>query len=489
MDWKLGAFWQVDRYAGLIRCTDLWHAARGDGMAEFDAASRTTAFAPGIGLPGRIWAWRQPVWVPDVREDPNYPRAAAATRAGLHAAFGFPILSGSEVLGVIEFYSDALQEPDDDLLRMMAAVGSQIGQFIERKRAEEGLRESEERYRTVAETAAEAIITIDETSTMVFVNRAAEQIFGYTAQEMLGQKLTLLMPERLRAAHERSMARYLTTNQRHLAWERVHLPGRHKSGREIPLELAFWEFTQQGKRFFSSIVRDITERVQAAELRTRLLEQVISAQEEERRRIARELHDETGQALMSLLVGLHTIESAPSLAEAQAQAGRFRRVAAQALDEVRRLAIGLRPSVLDDLGLAAALERYATEYSQAYGIAVDLHAPGLNEARLPPALEITLYRILQEALTNIAKHAGATLVSIVVERQPGQVRAIIEDDGCGFDVDAALQMSRTTKHLGLHSMRERAGLVNGTIAIESTSGRGTTIYVTIPVEEPRHGQD
>jgi signal transduction histidine kinase len=188
-------------------------------------------------------------------------------------------------------------------------------------------------------------------------------------------------------------------------------------------------------------------------------------------------------------VGLHTIETSPTLSAARAHAGKFRRVAAQALDEVRRLAIGLRPSALDDLGLAAALERYVVEYTQAYGITVDLHAPGLEQGRLPAPVEITLYRILQEALTNIAKHARANLVSVVVERQDGAVRAIIEDDGCGFDVDATLQMSRATKHLGLHSMRERAHLVNGAIAIESTPGRGTTIYVTIPLEETRHGQD
>ncbi len=358
----------------------------------------------------------------------------------------------------------------------------------ERRRVEEALRDSEARYRAVAETAAEAIITMNESGTMVFVNRATEQIFGYSAAELLGQPLTLLMPERLRRTHEVSLARYLATGQRHLTWERVQLPGRHKSGREIPLELAFWEFTQHGQRFFSSLIRDITERVQAAELRTRLLERVISAQEEERARLARELHDETGQALMALLVQLHSIARAPTLATAQAEAEKVRRIAAQALDDVRRLAVGLRPNVLDDLGLVAALERYAADYHQAYGIAVDVHARGLD-GRLPPAIELTLYRILQEALTNVAKHAGATLVSVVIERQTSAVLAIIEDDGRGFDVERALREAGRSQRFGLPSMRERAALLQGTLAIESTPGHGTTIYVTLPCERHLGGSD
>ncbi|WP_447972838.1 PAS domain-containing sensor histidine kinase [Nitrospira sp. Kam-Ns4a] len=204
-----------------------------------------------------------------------------------------------------------------------------------------------------------------------------------------------------------------------------------KSGREIPLELAFWEFTQAGKRYFSSLVRDITDRVQAAELRTRLLDQVMAAQEDERRQLARELHDETGQSLMSLLLGLHTIEAATTLEMAQAQARQYRQIAARTLDEIRRLAMGLRPSVLDDLGLVAALERHAAEYTKAHGILVDLHVHGLESCRLPMAIETTLYRIIQEALTNVAKHAKATVVGIVLERKPGWVQAIVEDNGRG----------------------------------------------------------
>jgi PAS domain S-box-containing protein len=355
------------------------------------------------------------------------------------------------------------------------------------KGVEEALRESEERYRTVAETAAEGIITIDQQGTIVFVNRATEQIFGYSAEEMLGRPLTMLMPESMRDAHRRSMAQYLGEGQKHRSWDVVHLPGRHKTGREIPLEFSFWEFSQHGTRYFSSIVRDTTERVQAAEVRSRLLEQVISAQEEERRRIARELHDETGQSLMSLLVGLHAIEAAGSAREAHTLARKYREIAALALEEVRRMAMGLRPSVLDDLGLAAAVERYAEQYAKSYGISVDVHCQGLEDHRLPSSVETAVYRIIQEALTNIAKHAQATVASIVIEPQPAFLQTIVEDNGCGFDVQQTLHSSGRTAHFGLHGMRERAGLINGTIEIESTVGRGTTIYVQVPLAEQSSG--
>jgi two-component system sensor kinase len=485
--WDLGIFWQIDRHAGVARFIDSWSSAD-ERLAEFVNFSRGSTFHAGAGLPGRIWSLSRPVWITDLSANDDPDRADRERRVGLQCALGFPIVIRGDVLGVIELFSFDMRHPDENLVEMMTAVGSQIGLFIERKRAEEELRESEERFRTVAETAAEAIITIDARGTIVFINRAGEHIFGYTIAEMLGQNLTMLMPERFRSAHKAGMARYLATGQRKLTWEVVNLPGLHKSGKEIPLELAFWEFTQQGKIYISSIVRDITDRVQAAELRTRLLEQVIFAQEEERRRIARELHDETGQSLMSLLVGLKAIETSQALEEAQAHARQYRGFAAQALDEVRRLAMGLRPSVLDDMGLTPALERHAAEYMRTYGIAVDFHGQGL-ESRLPSAVEITLYRIIQEALTNVAKHAEATIVSIVIEHLGSSVRAIVEDNGRGFDVEATLRSLRVTKHFGLLSMRERAALVNGSIMFESTPGSGTTVCVKVPLENAHNGEN
>lgn len=217
------------------------------------------------------------------------------------------------------------------------------------------------------------------------------------------------------------------------------------------------------------------------EVRSRLLEQVMTAQEEERRRIARELHDETGQSLTTLTVGLATIADAPDIAVARERATQLRGLAARTLEEVHNLSRGLRPSVLDDLGLLPALERHLKEYGASRGIVVDLHTAGFDHQRLPGPLEIAVYRIVQEALTNVARHAAAGAVSVILEHRGRSVHIIVEDDGRGFDVEEVLRSGDADRTLGLHGMRERAALVGGSLTVESAPGRGTTIFAEIPL--------
>jgi signal transduction histidine kinase len=218
---------------------------------------------------------------------------------------------------------------------------------------------------------------------------------------------------------------------------------------------------------------------QRDEARGRLLEQVITAQEEERRRIARELHDETGQSLTSLTVGLASIAQSRDVAVIHEKAGELRVLAVRTLDEVHNLSRGLRPSILDDLGLVPALERHLLEY-RSRGLRVDLHASGLD-GRLPGPVEIAVYRIVQEALTNIVKHAAASAVSVLLECRDGAVRIIVEDDGRGFDLHQVLASGDADRRLGLLGMHERAGLLGGSLTVESAPGRGTSVFATIPL--------
>ena len=210
-------------------------------------------------------------------------------------------------------------------------------------------------------------------------------------------------------------------------------------------------------------------------LQRQLLEKVISTQEEERRRISRELHDSTSQSLSSLLLNLKMLE-ANCTDHDKKQVSDLRKVAVQTLDEVHNLARQLRPRALDDLGLSAALERLVFEWQVRNKIPVDL-AIALGETRLPEGVETAFYRIIQETLTNVVRHAQAKSVSILVERRNGCAIAVIDDDGQGFETNR----SQGGYHLGLLGMRERAELLGGHLTIESNLGQGTSVFVEIPL--------
>lgn len=210
--------------------------------------------------------------------------------------------------------------------------------------------------------------------------------------------------------------------------------------------------------------------------------QIINAQEDERKRIARELHDETSQVLTSLLISLAVLEESITTEEARNRISETRRLAHQTLRAIRSLSIDLRPSALDDLGLVPALRWYIKEYQQKFAIEVNFQATGFKE-RLPAAMETALYRIVQEALTNIAKHAHAHRVIVTLNEGADAVDATIIDDGIGFDAEQLQKEapgSGQERGWGLVGMRERASLLDGSLCIDSQPGEGTTIHAHIP---------
>jgi len=219
----------------------------------------------------------------------------------------------------------------------------------------------------------------------------------------------------------------------------------------------------------AAVAADLSSRVARDAVR-----RVVAAQELERRRLARELHDETGQALTSILLGLRALEEAPDDDERRQAAGDLRELVVSTLQDVRRLAVELRPKALDDFGLVPALERLVDSFSEQSGIEVQLESR-LPE-RLSPEVETALYRIVQEALTNVLKHASARHVSILLVRRERSVSAVIEDDGQGFVPSEAREDG-----LGLVGMRERLELVDGRFDVESQPGAGTTIVAEVPL--------
>lgn len=221
---------------------------------------------------------------------------------------------------------------------------------------------------------------------------------------------------------------------------------------------------------------------QKDEIRAQLLQKAINAQEDERKRVARELHDETSQSLSSFLLGLKLIEEAENMAFVKERIGELRQLVIETLADINNLALELRPAILDDLGLMAALDRYSSNFSKKTGIEVELQLAGLKSVRLMPEVETAIYRIVQESLTNIVKHAQANNVSILVELYNHNLIVIVEDDGVGFDITQLRAPSQDYINLGIYGMIERATIIGGELNVESKLGEGTTIYLRLSVE-------
>lgn len=210
-----------------------------------------------------------------------------------------------------------------------------------------------------------------------------------------------------------------------------------------------------------------------------LSSQIINAQEEERLRIARELHDETAQALASLLVRQRVAERSPDPESLHRTMADLRALTAEALEGVRRMALELRPTMLDDLGLVAAVEAFGRQFSHRTGIPVDVRMTRRPE-RLPPEVELVAFRIIQEALSNVARHSGATRAEVRLGASASLLTVSVADDGQGFEPEAALDNQSRQRSLGLFGMRERAALVGGRLSLDSAPGRGTRVRLEIP---------
>lgn len=214
--------------------------------------------------------------------------------------------------------------------------------------------------------------------------------------------------------------------------------------------------------------------------RGQLLEQLITAQEDERKRISRELHDETGQSLTSLLVGLKLIDRAQSMEDVHKRVAEMHELTANTLQEVHKLSVELRPTLLDDLGLIAALRSYSKDFSQKHDVRVEFIASGFEE-RVPPLVEVAVYRVVQEALTNVAKYAKARTVTLTLKREETCLHVEVQDDGCGFDPEKLLAQKLKEHRLGLLGMQERVTLLGGTFSLQAAEGHGCRIAFDLPL--------
>jgi PAS domain S-box-containing protein len=346
--------------------------------------------------------------------------------------------------------------------------------------AAEALRESEQRYRALFENASDVVYTLDPSGRFTSVNDAATRVLGYSSDEILQMNVAdIVVPAQ--AAHLREAIDGVdSTNEFDLI---------ARDGRHVTLEVSSQPVYRAGQLVgIQGIARDVTERRRLEEERAQhareLSARILQAQEEERKRIARELHDETAQALSVLLANLDLLEDRVPPNGEQVRDGlqRVAVLARRALDQVRGISHDLRPSILDDAGLLPALDWLAREYEQNYGGSVRVLSDPSVEGLLSPDKELAIFRIAQEAMTNSGKHGASRSVSVTLSRRGSGAQLVVQDNGHGFDVRHAPRPGKDG-HLGLYGIRERAALLDGTVNIASRVGQGTTVVVEIPLAE------
>lgn len=347
-------------------------------------------------------------------------------------------------------------------------------------------------FAVLFESAPSGVLVIDQAGRIILLNAQVEAQFGYQRNALIAQPVEVLIPERFRSGHARLRALFMADAEARPMGAGRDLFGRRKDGTEFPIEIDLSPIKTSGAVLVRATIVDITRRKLEAERlaaalaeRDDLRRRFMRAQEEERLRLAHELHDQTGQGLAAAMIELKGLEA--HMRESDRDRLRLLRLELEQLGQtLHRVAWELRPASINELGLASALSEYVSVWSTQHGIEADFHCNDGRIDELTDEVRTTIYRVVQEGLTNIAKHAPeATLVSVVTERVKNTVRVIVEDNGRGFDPASLPSAARDGGGLGLAGMRERLALIGGEVEIESSASAGTAIFVRIPLAPDR----
>lgn len=424
-------------------------------------------------------------------------RAEYLTR-GYASFFSVPLFKRAKLVLNLTVASSQQREWNAAELQLAQEVAERTWNTVERVRAEAALRESEARYRTLSELAPALLWEVDPTGNEIaLITKRWREYTGQTLEDsQRGGWLDTVHPDD-RARTKRVFAESFASgkpleNEQRIRqqdgayrWFLVRqLPIRDAEGR-VTRWLGMAADIHAQRLALEEVEHLVAERT--AE-RDALRRQLVEAEEAERRRLSRELHDELGQQLTGMSLGLEEarrLTSMPDVARGDVESLGRRLEQLQALTRemtmaARYVALELRPPELDDMGFENALDTFVSGWSARFGVTAEVLVMGEGGEPMPADVASSLYRIAQEALNNVAKHAGAKQVSVIVEKGAGQVRLIVEDDGCGFDIEATVSRARRERRLGIAGMQERAALLRGEMKIESSRGGGTAIFVRLP---------
>jgi PAS domain S-box-containing protein len=478
--WNIGHVYMLNgEESEVLVSKDIWYTDPGNEFKEFRKQTSAFSFKKGEGLPGTVYKRETPVWIADITQHTNFLRSDLAKKSKLMMGFGFPILVGKKVVGVLEFFSDKVDKPDAQLLEVMENIGTQLGRVVERKQAEEALRNSEARFRAIFEEAALGIEMISLDGRIIASNPAITQMLGYEADELrqvtsqdvhhpANSIATLELFQELREGKRdayRIEQPYIRKDGR-LGWGRSYVSLVRSSDGE--------------PKFAIGMLEDITERKQMeaelAELQRRLME----GRETERLQLARELHDGPIQDLYGISFLLKAFsESLPPQVD-PGSTDDLMKMLTNVISTLRTICGELRPPVLAPFGLAKAIRSHAENYQEAYPsskVQLELETEGPD---LPEQVQLVLFRIYQQILNNVARHAQAANIKVHFTVDAEEAILQIKDDGTGFIMPARWIELARKGHLGLVSASDRARAIGGHLKVESKPGQGTIVTVHVP---------
>ncbi len=478
LGWPLASVWTWGD--GGLRQAASWYregAPGSDHYRDFLEWGRQFTFGPGEGLPGKVWVAGHALWIHDVDDVEQFPRAPFAQTIGLRSALAFPVVSDAagRLDAVIELFIDRLLDPDPTLLATLASLGHRLGSHISRAREELRARSGEALLRATVDSALDAVIVADVGGRILEFNPAATTLFGWTQAEAVGRDFAdLIIPDRLRARHRAAWQSHLETGHTSILGTRVELAGVRRNGIEVPVELTITEAVVDGRPTFAGHIRDLTERRRAERDLMASRRRVVTAGDEARRRLERNLHDGVQQRLVSLALLLGRARSALPADPEHAAALLDDAVAAlsESADELRRLARGIHPAGLSRHGLAAAL----TDLARRSGPLVTTGA--LPDGRYDETVEVTAFYVAAESVTNALRHASGAHVEVSASEHGDALIVRIVDDGPGGALTANRYLEEGS---GLAGLRDRVSAVGGNLTVKSAARRGTSVVARLPL--------
>ena len=496
-------YFRTDEHTSQLSPSQLWHLDDVDEFQTFKTLTEQTTFSSGVGLPGRVLADGRAAWIPDITQDLNFPRARMAGELGIRGGFAFPVLVGNTVMGVLEFFSRSIESPNARLLEVMEIVGTQLGRVLERKRGEIAREESDARIRGIVETAADAIITINEVGIIQSYNSAAEHVFGYTTREAIAQNVSLLMPSPHHEEHDGYLRRYLDGHSSNIFGKSRELIGKRKDGTLFPMELAVSE-TQVGARStFTGIIRDISERKQHEQELQEAKERAESAAIAKSQFLATMSHEI--RTPMNGVIGMTGLLLETELSPQQQQFAETVRASGETLLKIindildfSKIEAGKLEFELIPFDLRTTLEESLELLAEAAG-KKNLELVGLVNANVPTALQGDPGR-LRQVFMNLTGNAlkftteGEIIINIsCVEdtQETVTIQVDIHDTGEGIPSDVLPKLfqpfsqadsSTTRRHggtgLGLAICKQLVQQMNGEIGVKNREGGGSTFWFT-----------